>query len=38
MSNRKQHQPEFMAKIALEALKGEQMVSELARRLACIPR
>ncbi len=29
MSKRKQHHPEFKAKVALEALKGEQTVSEL---------
>ncbi len=32
MSKRKQHAPEFKAKVALEALKGEQSVSELASR------
>ena len=30
MLKRKQHAPEFKAKVALEALKGEQTVSELA--------
>ena len=30
MSKRKQHYPEFKAKVALEALKGEETVSELA--------
>ena len=28
MSKRKQHHPEFKAKVALEALKGEETVSE----------
>lgn len=32
MSKRKQHHPEFKAKVALEALKGEETVSELACR------
>lgn len=32
MSKRKQHAPEFKAKVALEALKGEATVSELANR------
>ena len=30
MSNRKQHAPEFKARVALEAVKGERTVSELA--------
>ena len=32
MSKRKQHHPEIKAKVALEALKGEETVSELASR------
>jgi transposase-like protein len=32
MSQRKQHHPAFKAKVALEALKGEATVSELAGR------
>jgi transposase-like protein len=29
MTKRKQHKPEFKARVALEVLKGEQMVADL---------
>jgi hypothetical protein len=32
MSKRKQHAPDFKAKVALEALKGEQTAAEQASR------
>ncbi len=37
MSKRKQHYPEFKAKLALEALNGKQTVSELASRFGVHP-
>ncbi|MEP4410485.1 MAG: transposase [Roseibium sp.] len=37
MSKRRQHPPEFKAKVALEALKDEETVSELASRFGAHP-
>lgn len=37
MTKREQHKPEFKARVALEALKGEQRASELARRFSMHP-
>ena len=33
MSKRKQHAPEFKAKVALAAIKGEKTLADLAQRL-----
>ena len=37
MSKRKQHAPDFKAKVALEAVKGEETISELASRFGVHP-
>lgn len=37
MSKRKQHAPEFKAKVALDALKGEETAAELPSRLGVHP-
>jgi transposase-like protein len=36
-SNRRKHSPEFKAKVALEALKGEETISELSSRFELHP-
>lgn len=37
MVKRKQHAPEFTAEVVLEAAKGEETISELARRFGVRP-